>query len=332
MKIVFGLLSCKDSAAAVVQFAKAVWPHVVLVHHDFSKFHDFDARAENIYLVDHHVQTRWGDWSLVEAALVLMRQALERFEFDYFQLVSESCMPIRPMAHFENHLQTRRPTVMMNRFLIDSGDGLYNFGWRYFSTVSLFQRIMRRAGAMYLGKNRSWRAFMGVNLRLPAAAHGGWRGRLSSLVGALILRLFSSRLLSDFPAGAVGSCWVGSQWFGASREATAQMLSARLAWPSLARHYAKCPIPDESYFHTLIAATSAGPVIAGNHYTSWASAGSGPDQLQLSDLPALLASDSFFARKLSLNPLCPLRLALLENTRTVPVPAAHRCERLDSHV
>jgi hypothetical protein len=325
MRIVFGLLSCKDSAGAVEQFAKAVLPHVVLVHHDFSKFQGFDARAENIYLVDRHLETRWGDWSLVEAALLLMRQALDRFEFDYFQLVSESCLPIRPVAEFAKHLQFRQPAVMMNRFPIDSGDGLYNFGWRYFSSVTLCQRIMRRAGAMYFGENKGRRTLMGVNMRLRTADPTGWRAKLKSGLGVLILRLFSSRLLSDFPVRTAGSCWVGSQWFGASREATAHILNARSAWPSLARHYAKCPIPDESYFHTLIAATSAGLVIGGNHYTSWASAGSGPDQLHLSDLAALLVSDAFFARKLSLNPLCPLRLALLENTLAV---TARRCWRL----
>lgn len=315
MKIVFGLLSCKDSSAAVEQFAQAVWPHVVLVHHDFSKFHGFEARGDNIYLVEQPVQTNWGDWSLVEAALVLMRHALGRFEFDYFQLVSESCLPIRPVSEFVNHLRSCRPAVMMNRFPIDGGDGLYNFGWRYLSTVTLYQRIVRRAGAMYFGQNKARRTFMGVNLRLAADQHTSWRSRLRSRAGAMIFRLFSSRLFSNYPARLIGPCWVGSQWFGASRDATEQILSAHLASPSMAQHYAKCPIPDESYFHTLIASIPPGLVTGGNHYTSWASAGSGPDQLQLSDLAALLASDSFLARKLSLNPDCPLRLALLENIR-----------------
>lgn len=314
MKIVFGLLSSKDSGAAVEQFAKAVWPHIVLVHHDFSKFPDFKAQGENIYLVDQYIHTKWGDWSLVEATLVLMRQALDGFDFDYFQLVSESCMPIRPIADFAAHLNTFRPAVMMNRLPIDGGDALYNFGWRYFSTLTLCQRIMRRAGAMCLGKNKGWRTLMGVNLRVPAAGQHGPLGRLRGCAGKLILRLFLTRMFSDFPTSVTGTCWVGSQWFGASREATSRMLKARSALPSLAHHYAACPIPDESYFHTLLAATNIGRVIGGNHYTSWASAGSGPDQLELSDLPDLLSSKLFFARKLSLNPQCPLRLALVEHT------------------
>lgn len=316
MKIVFGLLSSKDSAAAVEQFAKAVWPHVVLVHHDFSKCPDFDTEAKNIFLVDQYVPTKWGDWSLVDAALVLMRQALDRFEFDYFQLVSESCMPIRPVSEFAAYLKTHRPAVMMNRFPIEGGDALYNFGWRYFSTLSLYQRIMRRAGAMCLGKNNGWRTSMGVNLRVSAAEPAGWRRKLEKRVGRWILRLFLSRLISDFPTRVVETCWVGSQWFGASRAATAKLLKARWTVPSLAQHYAECPIPDESYFHTLIAVSNVGSVIEGNHYTSWAGAGSGPDQLALSDLPALVASKLFFARKLSLNPQCPLRLALVEQAST----------------
>ena len=314
MKIVFGLLSSKDSAAAVEQFAKAVWPHVVLVHHDFSKFQDFDAQAENIHLVDQHVPTAWGDWSLVNATLVLMRQALDRFEFNYFQLVSESCLPIRPVSEFAAYLKTHRPAVMMNRFPVEGGLELYNFGWRYFSTLTLFQRIMRRAGAMCLGKNGGWRTAMGVNLRLAATDQAGWRGRLGKRVGTLILRLFQSRLFSDFPNRVVATCWVGSQWFGASRAATAKLLKARWAAPALAGHYAACPVPDESYFHTLVAVCNVGSVIEGNHYTSWAAAGSGPDQLALSDLPGMVSSQLFFARKLSLNPRCPLRLALVEQT------------------
>jgi hypothetical protein len=314
MKIIFGVLSSKDSAAAIQQFAQAVAPHIVLVHHDYSKYPDFDPQGPNIYRVDHYIHTKWGDWSLVEAALVLMRQAVGRFEFDYFQLVSESCLPIRPISEFEEHLKIHRPAVMINRLPIESGEALYNFGWRYFSSVNLYQRIMRRAGAMCLGKNRRFRSLMGVNLRISTVAEDGWLGRLNSLAGRLILRLLLCRPFSDFRRRVGSPCWVGSQWFGASHEAAVNILGGHEALPAMSRHYAQCPIPDESYFHTLIGAAVGGRVMGGNHHTSWASAGTGPDQLEIGDLWALRSSNLFFARKLSLNPDCALRLALLKDT------------------
>ena len=314
MKIIFGLLSCRESSAAVTQFANVVWPHIVLVHHDFKQCATFNATGENIFLVEKNIMTSWGQWSLVEVALVLLQDALTNFDFDYFQLVSESCLPIRPIVDFVSYLEKHRPEVMINRLPLSGYDAVNNYGWRYLVKHIFTRKIMRRAGLMCFGDEKIWRESNGINMQVAGRNPEKRKEILKKSLGRFITKILLASPSSAFPIGSIEQCWVGSQWFGTSRNAALRIVHAVEEFPLLQEFYRSCPIPDESYFHTLIGAIIQTGISAGNHLTIWRLAGFGPDQLTFADLATIRSSKLFFARKFTLDPSCPVRVAVIRST------------------
>lgn len=55
--------------------------------------------------IPEHLETAWGSISLVKASLALLRRALEDKSLSHFVLLSESCVPIRPLSEMLRHLR-----------------------------------------------------------------------------------------------------------------------------------------------------------------------------------------------------------------------------------
>lgn len=311
--IVFGVLSCKVSAAAIAQFADAVAPHKVLVHHDFSQSPGFHIDHPNVTVLRNPDRTGWGSWSLVSATIKLIEHAMAIDGWDYFQLVSESCLPVRPVRQFADYLVSAKPDVMIDMLPVaaDTPAAVMNYGWRYLPRVAALMRVARRSGKWWIGRNYSCKRAYGVNLRIPASAPGGWLDRVKAALGKTMLSAFLSPPVGAFPIGNFRQCWVGSQWFGLSRRAGERLLATKAQFPKLEAHYKRCTIPDESYIHTLVAACAFEKLQPGNHVTFWDAGNFGPDQLTRSDVLRIAQSGKFFARKFALDPECPVRQQVL---------------------
>ncbi len=312
--IVFGLLSCRSSAAAISQFARAVAPHAVIVHHDFSQVPELRINENNVVVLDNPEQTAWGNWSLVAATFKLIEHALGSGEWDYFQLVSESCLPVRPISAFEDYLLDRRPDAMVDMQPLRAEDPVtvMNYGWRYLPRSSHLTRFARRAGLWWIGTHHTLQARCGGNVKVPATTPGTATGRAMRRLGRAISTAFLSRHIGAFPLAGVADCWVGGQWFGVSRATAARLVVQRARTPALEAHFRRCPIPDESYLHTVLAHSKLARIAPGNHVTIWDGGKFGPDQLTLADIPRVVASGRFFARKLALDPSCSVRRQLLQ--------------------
>jgi hypothetical protein len=323
-RIVFGLLSCKQSAAAIAQFADAVAPHCVLVHHDFSQTPDFAVECDNVIVLSQYVRTGWGAWSLVEAALILMETAVALDNCDYFQLVSESCLPARPVSEFADFLRVEAPDVMIDMLALDASPptALINYGWRYLPRVTWLVRVARRSGLWWLGAGYGHEQRCGVNLKTVASGPAKLGQRLRRLAGKTILSAFLTPVFGRFPLGRISQCWVGSQWFGISRAAALRVLALRASVPELEEHYRHCAIPDESFIHTLVANCFFPAIHPNNHVTFWDGARFGPDEIGTEHLPRIAASHKFFARKFKLDPACPARLEVLKGVPHARWPAA----------
>jgi hypothetical protein len=316
--IVFGMLSYRSSSHAISQFADAVYPHKVLVHHDFSQTPDFKVDRENVFVVSNPHRTSWGNWSLVEATFILIEQAIAMGQWDYFQLVSESCLPVRPLAEFSAYLDYMKPDVMidMRPLKSDSPEVMMNYAWRYLPRSALIGRIARRAGIWWIGRDCKHQEGYGGNMKVPSDVRQTQLDKLKRAIGKCVIKLVQARGVSAFPLGEIGQCWVGSQWFALSRVAAHRVVATRSETPELEAHFKRCHIPDESYIHTVISKCSFGRIQPSNHITFWKSGGFGPDELTLSDVPRIDRSKKFFARKFSLNTDCPVRyqvLARLDN-------------------
>jgi hypothetical protein len=60
----------------------------------------------NQFKLSNTVPTKWGHISLVEAMNVLLENALKDKENQMFVFLSESCIPVKPMNHVKNNLDT----------------------------------------------------------------------------------------------------------------------------------------------------------------------------------------------------------------------------------
>jgi hypothetical protein len=318
--IIFGVLSYRSSSDAISQFADAVFPHKVLVHHDFHQRPEFDICRENVSLIKIPTRTSWGSWSLVEATLMLIEQATAMGQWDYFQLASESCLPVRPIGEFAEYLEHMKPDVMidMQPLKADSPELMMNYAWRYLPRSPMMRRVARRAGVWCIGRDFNYLEGHGGNIKVPSNTPKTRLDNIKMLIGKKILTSFEKWNTGAFPVGKVNQCWVGSQWFALSRQAALRVLSERKATPELEAHFRRCHIPDESYIQTLVSKCSFNNMQPSNHVTFWKGGGFGPDELTASDLPKILRSKKFFARKFSLDIDCPVRRQILQLCKRSP--------------
>lgn len=311
--IVFGVLSCRASGAAIGQFADAVFPHTVLVHHDFYQCRYLKLSRKNVTVIQMPQRTAWGDWSLVQATLMLIEHALSMEQCDYFQLVSESCLPVRPMKELEEYLARAKPDVMidMQPLREDSPEAIMNYAWRYLPRTPFLARVARRSGKWWIGRSSDSREAYGGNLKIPSSIRGTWLDRTKRAIGKKIVTSFLRPGVGAFPLGGIQQCWVGSQWFALSRSAAQRVLAVKDKSPELEAHFNRCHIPDESYIHTLVADCAFDNVQPSNHLTFWKAGKFGPDDITESDLSKVTESGKFFARKFSLEADCPIRRDVL---------------------
>lgn len=334
-RIAFGVLSSKQSAAAIDEIAEAVSPHVVYVHHDFSKQPDFTPKAANIRILQRPVATAWGDWSLVEGTFLLMKAAMEDPNITHFQLLSEACLPTRPIREFEKYLSAERPDVMIDLLPLHDEDAMFSHGWRYFQDSRRSLRTLRRASTWLWGEQQHYRMISSVNLRL-AGQHNSFNARLKRTVGGFVVRSFAKASQEMMIENGLKQYAIGGQWFGASRRAVKWLLQAREEFATITQHFQRCHIPDESYIHTLVLnAQLVGlplHVMPTNHALFWDGCGSGPDALTEKDLLRIKKSGKFFARKFPLTSDEPIRKAFTQRRQTTDSTIEMTKTRNDAHL
>ena len=310
VKIAFGVLSSKHSAGAIDEIAHLVFPHPVYVHHDFTKHADFTPTAANVQILQQPVATAWGDWSLVEASCRLMHQALEDSDVTHFQLLSEACLPVRPIHEFEAFLTANQPDVMIDMIPLMQKSALFSHGWRYFQYNKFTMRMLRRASMWVWGEGVKYQAEGSVNLRLSNVGQGVMAD-VKKRLGQTVLYFFARQTYNKLAESGLQQLAIGGQWFGASRRAVKWFLSSRNHYVIFTRHYQRSHIPDESYFHTLLLnaklAGSTLKVLPSNHVSFWNGCRSGPDVLTQQDNQRICSSGKFFARKFSLDKADQLR-------------------------
>lgn len=309
-RVAFGVLSSRDSAAAIDQIARAVFPNPVYVHHDFSKHPDYSPHASNVIVLTDPVKTAWGDWSLVEASFRLMDEAMKDPAVSHFQLLSESCLPVRPLSEYVDYLRTERADIMIDSLPLADEVALFSHGWRYCSRTSGVRRVARKLTVVLWGEQRRHLSRSAVNLTLAGIPCSRF-----ALVRMWCMRFVLRRIMKYAPGvdltSGIESLAIGGQWFAASRRGMAWLLAARKTYGAFTQRYQAYPIPDESYIHSLVRfAAQRGVglrVRPGNHALFWDAAGTGPDLLHDADEPRIRASGKFFARKFVLDQDSSLR-------------------------
>lgn len=303
MRICYGILSSSTNGEIVAQLVNSLGSNSpVFVHHDFSQQPDFSLNCgANVSVIKDYVRTEWGGWSQAAAIACLLEHALANSSFDYFQLLSETCLPIRPLGEFDDYLQECQPDACMGLVKLNgrSDDiGTLNYAWRYYVPHRLMKRVIARLTQSQLDKAgitdpRARDLYQGLSVIKPSS---GNRNNVFSAKKIVLNIIFG---MTGFlrPFNASFHCYVGSTWFCLSRKTAEYLVSEIRSKPDLVNYYKSTRSPDESIFHTIVGNSGFKKIAPINHFISWQERQTGPDDLTEKHSDAIVSSGKFFARK-----------------------------------
>jgi hypothetical protein len=307
--LLFLVTTARESPASVDQLVSLLAPHPVVIHHDFTARaeHGFRA-APNLEMSPGPGKAGWGVWALVEAVRDTMRHCLEKHDFDYLQVLSGSCLPIRPIAEFQRFVTESRASVHLDAFDLRNEPGaVVNYASRMLADKGTFGfRALHRLRRLRVGLLPATRPVAG--LEVPMAEHARWLSFLDPLLGAAMHWQGRTR------AGAPQVDPVlGSNWFGLRREAC-EFLVQRLYEPEVIAHFRGRYIVEENAMPALLWSSGyeLGP---SNHLINRFDGHGHPVRLATEDLPSLLAAPRWFARKFPDDANAPVRLAMMRHLR-----------------
>jgi hypothetical protein len=319
-RVVYGMISANERAETIEQLIDTLGGRPVVIHHDIEKQPGLRVDRPNLHFVTDVHRTGWGTWGMCLAVLSVVRYALEHFEFDHFQLVSPSCLPLRPADAFEAHLA--HSAVAGNMDLIDLASDrefLVNYAWRMYAPHgSLRQRVLQAARELYFGRAAERVQPFGLAVLSDVRARA-LRTRVSKAVAAAIVRCFMHPLISRAPFRRGRRAFVGSVWFCADR-ALCEQLVRDAADPAIVRHFSRLDNTDELLFATLLG-NAGRPIGPSNHFVNTFNDRGNPRTFRSLELQSLLDSDAWFARKFPGVPYAPIRIGLIER-RHAGTPAA----------
>jgi hypothetical protein len=303
-------MSAVQAQETVDQLATALAPHPVLVHHDFAQTPDFRLRSPNAAFVPEPKRTGWGTWGFTEAILHSIDFALRERAFDYLQILSPTCLPIKPLAAFASHVADPAHDAHFGAIdLLDDRDALMWVGYRAFAKRDTFRfRALRYLSRAYFRGVSAKREIAGVWLRSGVSTNRLGRPTLVSRValGCIIANSHPTIGRHVFDAGFRPH--FGSVWFGARREVVTR-LSEAARDVRLRACFSRIQLPEEFLFSSLLARASRSPGTLNHLVNTFEEAN--PRWLTDADFPRLQRSEAFFARKFADDAAAPLRLRVL---------------------
>jgi len=302
-RVVFLLMSAVTPQATVDQLAASLAPHTALVHHDFSQTPDFRLASPNVRWVPQPRRTGWANFGFVEGIFHSMRHALEHLEFDYLQLLSPTCLPIRPMHEFESHVSGPCDAHFDCIDLISDPDALMSVGYRAFTPEgTLRHRVLRRLSAEYFGQSQGRRDVAGIWLRTGHAA-----GPLPWVARAAV-RAFRHPAVGRHVFGESFHPYYGSTWFGARRKVIADM-AALFSRPEIHGYFSRLCIADEFLIPTMLQHLGVHQGRSNHFIQRFEDAHTGKFQDQ--HIEQLRQSRAYFARKFADEASAPVRAKVL---------------------
>jgi hypothetical protein len=270
-----------------------------VIHHDrfrTSWSPDLLAPLGDVFVHTSDAPLSWGDFSIVDATWTSLSWMLEHLVFDWIVTLSEQDYPIAPLAQLEHHLATCGADAIVQATPIDAiedyalridCDRRYNYRYQQIPRVHAMGRLPPRIrrpiadAALYINyvlyRLQRWITIYRYPDPLPMRL--GIRPRQSPFSRA-------------FP------CWYGSQWMALDRRAAESVVDFVRVNRRYVDHYAHTAIPDESATATIIRNDPTLRVADEDlHWIRFSSAAGHPDVLTIEDLPELVSSDHFFARK-----------------------------------
>jgi len=225
-----------------------------------------------ITFVDPCVPMKWGDISCIRAALAGLEKLLSLGHFDWCFLISGSTYPVKGREHFEKRLAASDCDAFIHCEEVPAQPVRDS---RYTHWEQIQSRYMRH------------------RVTIPAFDA---QGKIRRSYRFLRMTRFSKLLL---PYGSNCSLHSGGFWFAGNMHVVKSLLQAPDRFQRLYRHAHTTPIPEEMFFHTVIANTAN---LAWQnddlHFISWPGMTSNPRFLTMHDLPDISKSNALWARKI----------------------------------
>ena len=302
--IVFLVMSAVSKPETVDQLARALAPHTVLVHHDFHQTPAFPLSASNAVFVPNPKRTGWGLFSFVEGIFHSMQYALANLDFDYLQLLSPSCLPIKPIQEFEAHISGPADAHFDCVDVLGDQDALMSIGYRALTPDRSFRfRVARRLSSVYFGASLSRREEAGIWL------HSGDRRTPAAWLSLAFMKALGRPSIGRHIFNKNYRAYYGTTWFGARRHIAAEMVE-QFQHPEMRRYFSRLNLPEEIVLPTLLMhlQLNKGPMNhCFQHYDQ-----SHPRLFEEKDIAQLKLSPAFFARKFPNDPAAPVRTKVLD--------------------
>ncbi|HSV48138.1 MAG TPA: hypothetical protein VLJ58_20275 [Ramlibacter sp.] len=308
-RIVFLVMSAVSRPATVDQLAHALAPHLVLVHHDFSQTQDFPLHAPNVRFVPNPRRTGWAVFGFVDGIFHSLRHAMANLDFDYLQLLSPTCLPIKPLAQFEAHVSAGAQAHFDCIDLLRDRDALMSVGYRAFTPERSFRhRVLRRLSQGYFGPDSGRRDEAGIWLR-----SGAGKGAMPWIALAAVKALCPPWIGQHIFDNSFRP-YYGSAWFGARRHVVGGMVEV-FSRPGVRDYFSGLRISDEFLIPTLLMhlGPPKGPM---NHFIQRYNQAH-PGVIEEADIAQLARSGAYFARKFADDPAEQARVRVLRELARV---------------
>ena len=193
-----------------------------------------------VELSNDRYDVKWGDVSMVDAVVSLIRQALsDKRRFDYFIFLSGQCVPVKPAAYIQEYLKSH----CMANFISASPIPSVECGWLEGGRRRL-ECYAVRLSERDIATIEPRRLDFGNFRQLCKTAT---RGNISALLHALNIFLFAPKrkpLNNLRPFG-------GEFWWRMNRASLETVLSYYDANPEIRQQMKVTSNPDEIIFNTL---------------------------------------------------------------------------------
>jgi len=253
----------------------------IAIHHDFSQIDGDISRLDgDITFVNPSLRTKWADISLVHASLSALRLLYQIRDPEWFTLLSATDYPIMPGAQVLKELQTGPFDLYMD----------YQLAERYPSSSP--ESVKGRIASPQWRRN-AYDRYVAKTIMFPPLIVKEQDRCPIVIRNEILLRPF-------IPYSRDWKCYAGDQWFTGNRDVARILLSETAISRRTLKHLSRRFAPDESFFHTVLAnRTDMRICLSNKRYSDWAGQDAHPKELELTDLPSILESRCFFARKFS---------------------------------
>ena len=234
-----------------------------------------EIRGENVFFSERRLPVYWGGFSVVQAVLLLLQQALDRRDkFDYCVLLSGSNYPLRSGKYIHTFLKENRGVEFMN-----------------------IVRIPNEERGMPLSKiNRFW-----FEPDKP----------IRRLVTRILAKLGLAQRDHRKSLGSLEP-YAGDMWWALTKDACQYVLEFVERNPQVEKYFQTTAAPDEMFFHTILGNSAfASRIQRSLYYQDWSAHGLHPaviddrhvalfetqDKVWLDDIWG--SGEALFTRKLS---------------------------------